>query len=352
MQITRGKIATAMKIVVYGPEGIGKSTFASRFPGAVFIDTEGSTKHMDVARTPAPLSFSQLCEQVDWFVRNPGQAQTLVLDTADWAEKLCKEELCAAKKISSIEDLGYGKGYTMLAEQYGRLLNMLSALATTGVNVVVTAHAMMRKFEQPDELGSYDRWELKLEKKVAPLVKEWADVLLFANYKTMVINVDNKGASQGKNKVQGGSRVMYASHHPCWDAKNRFGLPDEMPFAFEQIAHILPAGTPGYTPETVPIAPAVQSVTPPIAPAVPQQLPAQEPPAAMDEPVPFENLKSLMVQSGVTCKEVRWAVAQAGYYPEATPIATYDPEFVSGELLPNWAVCVSMITAQRDDVPF
>ena len=56
----------------------------------------------------------------------------------------------------------------------------------------------MRKFEQPDELGAYDRWELKLDKNTAPLVKEWADMVLFANYKTVVVNVDGQGALKGK----------------------------------------------------------------------------------------------------------------------------------------------------------
>ena len=88
--------------------------------------------------------------------------------------------------------------------------------------MVLTAHAQIKKFEQPDELGAYDRWELKLEKKTAPLTKEWADMVLFANYKTMVVNVDNQGAAKGKNKAQGGQRVMFTTHHPAWDAKNRY----------------------------------------------------------------------------------------------------------------------------------
>lgn len=58
MEITRGKIQKAKKVVIYGPEGIGKSTFAARFPGAVFIDTEGSTNDMDVARLPRPTSWN------------------------------------------------------------------------------------------------------------------------------------------------------------------------------------------------------------------------------------------------------------------------------------------------------
>ena len=34
-----------------------------------------------------------------------------------------------------------------------------------GINVVLTAHAQIRKFEQPDEMGAYDRYELKLGKR-------------------------------------------------------------------------------------------------------------------------------------------------------------------------------------------
>ena len=83
-----------------------------------------------------------------------------------------------------------------------------------GINVVLTAHMQMRKFELPNEGGSFDRYELKLGKKTssqtAPLVKEWADMLLFANYKTIVIAQDKDGK---KCKAAGGERVMYTTHH-------------------------------------------------------------------------------------------------------------------------------------------
>lgn len=352
MQITRGKIATALKVVIYGPEGIGKSTFASQFPGAVFIDTEGSTCSMDVARTPDPMSFTQLCEQINYFAQNPGEAQTLIIDTADWAEKLCKEELCASRSVKSIEDIGYGKGYTMLAEQMGRMLDMLTALKNLGINVVLTAHAMMRKFEQPDEMGSYDRWELKMEKKVAPLVKEWADMLLFANYKTIVVNVDDKGAAKGKNKVQGGRRVMYTSHHPCWDAKNRSDLAEELPFEYGQIAHLIPSCAPATAIPTAVVQEAIKET--PHADPVGAPGPRGDAGVtnALTEDVPFPSLLAMMQESNVTCDELRGAVYEAGYYPLATPIASYDPDFVSGELIPNWAICLQMIETARGNDPF
>ena len=64
MNIIRGKIPSAQKVVIYGPEGIGKTSFAACFPDPLFIDTEGGTKHIDVARLPAPTSWTMLLEQV------------------------------------------------------------------------------------------------------------------------------------------------------------------------------------------------------------------------------------------------------------------------------------------------
>ncbi|MBR5949253.1 MAG: ATP-binding protein [Clostridia bacterium] len=109
MQITKGRIKTALKVVVYGPEGIGKTTFASQLPSPVFIDTEGSTKHMDVTRTdPSPESWEGLKGQVKHFILHPEHLKTLVIDTMDWAEKLCITALCDKAKVDGIEGYGYG----------------------------------------------------------------------------------------------------------------------------------------------------------------------------------------------------------------------------------------------------
>lgn len=367
--LSKGRVKhKGLKVLVYGPEGIGKSTFASMFPAPIFIDTEGSTEDMDVIRVnPAPRSWTELLEVVRKMAtpKYTGGYQTLVLDTADWAEKLCSKHLCDARGYKGIEDFGYGKGYTYLEEEFGKLLNLLTDVIDAGNNVVITAHATMRKFEQPDEQGAYDRWELKLQKKTASLVKEWVAAVLFANYKTIVVNVDGQGAAKGKNKVQGGRRVMYTSHHPCWDAKNRFGLADELPFEYEQIAHIVPekktdgaeavqAAPP--SPQNPPYEPpkAQTMDTPHPDPAGPLGVsgPAGEP--EIDEPVP-EELRRLMVMSGVTAREIREVVAKVGYYPVDTPIANYEEGFVPGMLVADWKVVESMIMemrANKEDVPF
>lgn len=245
MEIIRGKIPCAKKVFCYGPEGIGKSTFASRFPDPLFIDTEGGTKEMDVARMPAPSSWTMLVEQVRYVKAHPEICRTLAIDTADWAEMLCIDHILSKNQQTSLEGFGYGKGYTYVQEEFGRLLNLLEEVVEAGVNIVLTAHAKMRKFEQPDEMGAYDRWETKLSKGVAPLVKEFSDMVLFANYKTYSVAMDDKGK---KRKAQGGSRVMYTAHHPCWDAKNRYGLPEEMAFDYSGIAHIIELPRPATPP--------------------------------------------------------------------------------------------------------
>ena len=122
--VTSGTIPAPVKVVLYGPEGIGKSTFASQFPDPVFIDTEGGTKRLNVARLPAPTSWQMLMDEVAEVARGNVPCGTLVIDTADWAEKLCMEGVCAKYKVNSIDAFNYGKGYTFAKEEFAHLENV------------------------------------------------------------------------------------------------------------------------------------------------------------------------------------------------------------------------------------
>ena len=345
MNITSGKIASAQKIVIYGPEGIGKSSFAAKFPRPLFIDTEGSTKWMDVQRFDKPTSWTMLNSQVQYVKQNRSICDTLVIDTIDWAEQLCINDICAAYNKKGIEDFGYGNGHVYEKEAFGKFLNSLEEVVEAGIHVVLTAHTQLRKFEQPDELGAYDRWELKLGKKtgsqISPLVKEWADMVLFANYETFAVQTDDQGK---KFKAQGGTRVLYTSHHPCWDAKNRCGLPDKLPFDYAQIAHCI-GGTVAPAP-----APAQERIAQQIASVV------DETPAQAAEPYSIPSyipkaLADLMRPEQVTVEEIQTAIGQRGYYPEDTPISSYEPGFVQGVLIGAWPKVFALIRSNRD-LPF
>lgn len=348
MNITKGKIKSPLKVVLYGTEGIGKSTFASRFPSPLFIDTEDSTKNLDVARFDKPTSWSMLMQQIKYTKDNPDICKTLVIDTADWAEQLEIEDLCARKKWSGIEDAGYGRGYQYSAEEFGKMLNALNEVIAVGINVVVTAHACLRKVELPEEMGSFDHWEMKTSKKVAPMLREWADMVLFANYETIVVTTDSK-----KNKAQGSRRVMYTEHHACWDAKNRAGLAPKLPFDYAEIAAVIEGGAQS------PAQPAVQTpAQPPVQPTVQPVAQTPEPKfEIIDEPAvqpelnvspEHKKLADLMAANGVTVDEIRAIVAKRGYYPEGTPVENYDPAFVGGVLVGAWNQVFSAICATRN----
>uniref|UniRef100_UPI0035A00780 AAA family ATPase n=1 Tax=Jeotgalibaca porci TaxID=1868793 RepID=UPI0035A00780 len=373
MNITTGVIAKAQAVVIYGTEGIGKTTLAAQFPNPVFIDTEGSTRNMSVTRMDKPSSWTMLLQQIE-YVYQTRQFQTLVIDTIDWAERLCIDFVVTRGNKTSITQFDYGEGFIQLGEDFGKFLNRLTDLVESGINVVLNAHAKIVKFEQPDEMGAYDRYELKLGNKTtaktASLVKEWADLVLFCNYKTYSVSADEKGK---KFKGQGGKRVMHTTHHPAWDAKNRFGLADEIDMDFNQIAHIFNAApiqtvAPVQPVQTVqevqppvqqaPVSnvPKVEQAPQPVAPTVPVAQAPQDP-LPQAEPVPLnpaipKSLQDLMIQNNVTELEIQTVVSKKGYYPLDTPIINYDPGFIDGVLVGAWVQVYPMIEEARLELPF
>ena len=362
MKIISGKIIKPQKVIIYGPEGIGKSTFAAQFPKPLFIDTEGSTSHLEVDRLPRPTSWQMLKQYIEDLKGDTIDYHTLVIDTADWAERLCEEAICQSNGKVGIEDFGYGKGYTYVKEEFGRLLDSLSDLIDAGMNVVLTAHSIIRKFELPEETGAYDRYELKLGQKAgnqcAALAKEWADMVLFVNYKEIVITTKDN-----KKKVSGGKRVMYTTHNPCWDAKNRHSLAEELPFDYQEITHCIPVMNQAMP--QPPVSTTVQSRTTPAEPEPAPKAPnpqkeSPKPPVraeveqsdvqANEEDIP-QALADLMAANNVTAQDIQRAVAHKGYFPADMPLQDYPKDFIMGCLVAAFPQMLKVIK-ELNDVPF
>lgn len=376
MKIITGKLPKPKKILVYGPEGIGKTTFASEFPDPLFIDTEGSTGEYEVTRTEDPSSWGHMKSIVQEVIREK-PCSTLVIDTIDWAEKMCVKSVCDAHQWETITDPGYGNGYSHVFNEFGRFLHILDDVIAAGINVVLTAHASLRKFEQPDERGAYDRWALKLidtpKCSIAHMVMEWCDAMLFANYKTIVIT-DQKTK---KTKASGGQRVMYTTHHSCWDAKNRYGLQEELPFAYDQIRKVIEVSTKA---EQKPVKAEQLKQKPepkyePIADVISDPDPAEDPVPALNSPEPEKapdptdklpeepdkripkSLRDLMIQDGITEWDIQNFVEARNWMPYNTPVYQYEvaaPGFIDKALVSQWTKVRDMIRQVNKDeeVPF
>jgi len=233
LNVIRGRRRTAVRGVIYGVEGIGKSTLAASFPGAVVLDTEDGTNHLDVARIPCG-DWATLKATIGQLLIERHEFQTVVIDTADWAERSLIEWMLARDAKKSIESYGFGKGYIMLAEEFGHLLTACDKLVARGINVVFVAHSLVKRTTPPDQADGWDRYELKLSRQTSPLLREWCDLLLFANYETKLVETDG-----GRKRAIGGkTRVLHTERSAAFDAKNRFGLPERIPMTVEALGDV------------------------------------------------------------------------------------------------------------------
>lgn len=332
-----------LKAVIYGQEGVGKSTLATHCPGAVFIDCEGSTSRMNVRRLPKPSSWNMLTQEMD-FVLESAKAKgygTVIIDTFDWAERLALDELCAEHSVTGIEGIGYGKGWEFEKEKIGRFLDKTDRLISAGINVVLLCHAVSRKTTLPEETEEFDHWELKLgnktTNKIAPLLKEWSDLTLFLAFRTNIIALDDKGK---KCKATSCERVIYTTKTAWWDAKNRFGLPDRLPLAWESISHIFAPSASQNTPEPAPVSPAQQLVNKAQADGIDTELQYSE----FEDVTPYERVKGipdaladLMQANLVTAREIEYICSDVkGYMPQGMRLQDYPIDFINGCLIGAW----------------
>lgn len=226
------------RLVVYGTEGVGKSTFASQAPSPVFVPTEDGLSEIDCDRFPLATSFDEVLAALTELHSEKHDYQTVALDSLDWLERLIFDALCRQYSVSSIEkvDGGYARGYTHALGYWRQILDALNRLRVDrGMVVICIAHAKVEKFEDP-ESSAYDRYSPRLNKHASALVCEWSDGVFFATRKFRTQSED-KGfnrkrtiaAALGKD---GGERILRCVGGPSCIAKNRFSIAEELPLSW------------------------------------------------------------------------------------------------------------------------
>lgn len=224
--ISRGKRMQAPRIFLYATHGIGKSTFASRAPNPIFIQTEDGLGSIDTSSFPLATSSAEVLSAIETLYTQDHEFNTVVLDSADWYEQILQREIEATHDA---KELAYGKGALILAERWKQLLDGLNALRNDkGMAVILLGHCEIKRFDSP-EVEPFDRYQPKLVARASALVQEWADAVLFANYRTIVKKEDvgfNKNVTRG---ISTGERLLYTAETPAYLAKNRFALPPQLP---------------------------------------------------------------------------------------------------------------------------
>lgn len=342
MNIEKGKKELPIKGIVYGVEGIGKTTFASKFPRPLIIDVENGSWQMNVDRI-CPQTYAEFKAIIKELTADAQGYQTLVIDSADWLEKMMIQHICQCANIDCIEkyEKGFGKGWNKLCEDWGSLLDTLDRIRTkNGVNLLFIGHSKIKRYEPADD-SAYDRYTLNMSDKTGELLKKWSDLTLFVKYDTYTVE------ENGKIKVKGGGkRVMHTSFHPCWDAKNRFGLPEKLDLDFAKIAHIIPAG-PVVAPEQISCNAKPASVTP--EPVIAEQNSCNDEVQQSDEQKSlWTQAASLLDANGVGVGELAAQLEKRGIVPPGTPFKNYNVPTLR-RIIDKWDIIHNNIRIARQN---
>lgn len=231
------------RILLVGTEGIGKTTFAAESPSPVFLCAEDGIPVIlgDVPRFPVPESVADVLDAVRTLIREEHDFRTFVIDTVDWLEPIVWRDLCARNDWKDIEAPGYGKGYVAATEEWRKILAALDILRKRkGMEVILLAHAAIRTFQNPAG-NDFSRYECKLNKGAAALLREWCDVNLFAIHEEFA---EVKAGKPTRKGISTGRRVIHTERTAAWDAKNRYALPAELPLNYADYAQARAAAQP------------------------------------------------------------------------------------------------------------
>lgn len=226
----------APRVMLYGPHGLGKTTFGAGAPDPIFILTEDGLGLLKVDHFPVAQSFDDVLGAIGALYSEDHNFKTVVMDSLDWLDNLIWQDIHSKHDEKA---LAYGKGAVIAADYWRNILEGLSALRDDkDMAIVLIAHSEIKRFDSP-EVEPFDRYRPKLQDRSSALIQEWCDAVLFTNFKTIVKKDDvgfNKTVSRG---ITTGERLAYTTEKPAYLAKNRFGMPESIPLEWSAFAEAI-----------------------------------------------------------------------------------------------------------------
>ena len=227
-KIRKGKRKLKERTLIYGPDGIGKTTFAAAAPNSFIIDANKGSHNLDVQ---GAVDVSNWDEMMGWIVAVAnGQVpcDNVVLDAVSDLEAMNHTKLFPGTTITEYKG-GYGKGDEVVLPTWRELIMQLEKIYFSGKGIIIVGHSRVRRYEDPMGPG-YDRYELACRPNLAGLLRQWVDFVLFAQLQTGAQKTDS-GASKG---ITTGARYIHTRRTAAYDAKARGSLyfPERLPLSW------------------------------------------------------------------------------------------------------------------------
>jgi len=131
--------------MLYGLPKVGKSTFASKLPNALFLATESGHNHLEIFKVDIN-SWDDVLALGPELAKNPSGFKTIIIDTVDILYSHCEKWVCKREGIKHISDLGFGKGYNFVKDEFQRVMYKFSN--QLGLGIMFLSHAKERTFKK------------------------------------------------------------------------------------------------------------------------------------------------------------------------------------------------------------
>ena len=232
--IHSGKRSKPPRLLIYGSEGIGKSTIAANAPKPIFVPTEDGLDQIVCDSFPLARTFDEVTTNLKAVATEEHDYRTVVIDSGDWLERLVWDHVCKQFGVTSIEraDGGYGKGYVHALTYWRQIVDLLRTIREErSMITIILAHAKVETFTDP-ESSSFDRFSPRLHKLASAYLCEWCDAILLAT----------RELSAAKGDKSGGGRILRCNPSAVGVAKNRYNLPDVLLLSWDHLYQGLVAG--------------------------------------------------------------------------------------------------------------